>query len=99
MNKLKPIHNRVLVRRAKAESVTRGGIVVPDNAKQVSFRGEVLALSDGKRTKSGEFTPHDFKVGDVIVFEKFADTDLSAIEPDLCMVEGDDILGVEERSS
>lgn len=98
-DKLKPINNRVLVRRAKAESVTAGGIIVPDNAKEKTMRGEVLALSDGKRLKGGTYRPHDFKVGDVIYFEKFADTDMPEMGDDMCLVEGDDVIGVEERGS
>lgn len=102
---LKPINNRVLVRRLEVVRVTKGGIIIPDSVDpermpdNKALKGKVLALSEGKRRKNGSFTPHDFRVGDVILFERWSDTDLKEIEPDLAMVEGDDILGVEERAS
>lgn len=98
---IKPINNRVLVRRVQPPKVSAGGIVIPDTAdkggmpENKAMRGRVLALSPGKRMKDGSLRPHDFAVGDVIVFERWSDTDLKEIEPDLAMVEGDDVLGVE----
>jgi len=93
--KIKPLGNRVLVRRAEA-NVSKGGIILPDTAQEKPRQGEILAVGPGKMGDDGAVTPLDVKVGDRVLFSSFAGTEVQSEEPEteyLIMSE-DDILAV-----
>ena len=76
MNGFRPLHDRVLVRRVEAEERTRGGIIIPDTAKEKPIEGEVLAVGPGARDETGKIVPLDVKVGDRVLFGKWAGTEV-----------------------
>jgi chaperonin GroES len=76
MNGFRPLHDRVLVRRVEAEEKTRGGIIIPDTAKEKPIEGEVLAVGPGARDETGKIVPLDVKVGDRVLFGKWAGTEV-----------------------
>jgi chaperonin GroES len=76
MKGFRPLHDRVLVRRVEAEEKTRGGIIIPDTAKEKPVEGEVLAVGPGARDETGRITPLDVKPGDRVLFGKWAGTEV-----------------------
>src|ERR1700731_225826 len=96
MNGFRPLHDRVLVRRVEAEERTRGGIIIPDTAKEKPIEGEVLAVGPGARDETGKNVPLDVKVGDRVLFGKWSGTEvLIDGEARLIMKEAD-VFGVIE---
>jgi len=93
--KFRPLHDRVLIKRVE-EEVTSGGIVIPDNAKEKPSRGEILAIGTGKVLNNGEVRPLDVKVGDKVLFGKYAGTDVKVDNEDLVVMREEDIMGVIE---
>lgn len=89
-----PLHDRVLLRRIEAEEKTPGGIIIPDTAKEKPAEGEVLAVGAGGRDESGRIVPLDVKVGDRVLFGKWAGTDVIIDGEDRLIVKEADILGV-----
>jgi chaperonin GroES len=96
MNGFRPLHDRVLVRRVEVEEKTRGGILIPDTAKEKPIEGEVLAVGPGARDKTGRIIPLDVKVGDRVLFGKWAGTDVIIDGEERLILKESDILGVIE---
>ena len=92
--KLRPLHDRVLVRRLEAEEKTPAGIIIPDTAKEKPMEGEVIAVGPGTRTEDGKITPIDVKVGDVILFGKWSGTEVKLDGEELIIMKETDIMGV-----
>ena len=96
MNGFRPLHDRVLVRRVEAEERTRGGIIIPDTAKEKPIEGEVLAVGPGARDETGKIVPLDVKVGDRVLFGKWAGTEVVIDGEERIIMKESDILGVVE---
>ena len=96
--KFRPLHDRVLVRRVDADERTRGGIIIPDTAKEKPMEGEILAVGPGARDEKGQIHPPDVRPGDRILFGKWSGTEVNLEGDDLLIVKESDILGVLDRS-
>lgn len=92
--KFKPLHDRVLVRRIEQDTKTKGGIIIPDTAKEKPIEGEVLAVGAGSRSESGELRTLDVKVGDRVVFGKWSGTEVKVEGEELLILKESDIFGV-----
>ncbi|HVI32152.1 co-chaperone GroES [Phenylobacterium sp.] len=92
----RPLGDRVLVRRVEEEEKTRGGIIIPDTAKEKPQEGEVIAVGPGARDESGKVQPLDVKAGDRILFGKWSGTEVKLEGKDLLIMKESDILGVLE---
>ena len=93
---IRPLHDRVIVRRMEEERTSPGGIVLPDAAKEKPVQGEVLAVGNGKLLESGDLRPLDVKVGDKILFGKYSGTEVRVDGEDLLVMREEDIMGVLE---
>ena len=94
--KIRPLHDRVVVRRMEEERTSAGGIVIPDSATEKPIQGEVIAAGNGKILDSGEIRPLDVKVGDRVLFGKYSGTEVKIEGEDLLVMREDDIMGVIE---
>jgi chaperonin GroES len=94
--KLRPLQDRIIVKRLEEETVTAGGILIPDTAKEKPQRGEIVAVGKGKVTEEGKVLPIDVKVGDKVLFGKYAGTEIKMEGQDYLIMREDDILGVIE---
>jgi len=94
--KIRPLHDRVIVRRMEEERMTAGGIVIPDSAKEKPIQGEVVAVGKGKILENGEVRPLDVKVGDRVLFSKYGGTEVKVDGEELLVMREDDITGVVE---
>jgi len=92
--KFRPLHDRVLVRRIDAEEKTKGGIIIPDTAKEKPQEGEVIAVGPGGRDETGKLVPLDIKAGDRVLFGKWSGTEVKIDGEDLIIMKESDILGV-----
>jgi chaperonin GroES len=92
----RPLGDRVLVKRVEEEEKTKGGIIIPDTAKEKPQEGEVIAAGPGARDESGKIQPLDVKVGDRILFGKWSGTEVKLDGQDLLIMKESDILGVLE---
>ncbi len=92
--KLKPLGDRVVVKRLEAEETTKGGIVLPDTAKEKPKRGKVVAVGPGKTLESGEVAKPTVKKGDEVIFSSFAGTDITVDGEEVLIMGADDILAV-----
>jgi len=92
--KLKPLGDKVVVKRLEAEEKTRGGIVLPDTAKEKPKRGKVLAVGPGKTLESGEVAKPTVKKGDQVIFSSFAGTEITVDGVEMLIMSTDDILAV-----
>jgi len=90
----RPLHDRVLVRRIEAEEKTKGGIIIPDTAKEKPIEGEVLAVGNGTRDEQGKTHPLDVKAGDRVLFGKWSGTEVKIDGEDLIVMKESDIMGV-----
>jgi chaperonin GroES len=99
MARFRPLHDRVLLKRVDAEEKTPGGIIIPDTAKEKPVEGEVLAVGPGAADESGKLRPLDVKVGDRVLFGKWAGTEVLIGGEDRLILKESDILGVIESSS
>ena len=93
----RPLHDRVLVRRVKEEEKTKGGIIIPDTAKEKPQEGEVVAVGPGARDEDGKITPLDVKAGDRILFGKWSGTEVKIDGEELLIMKESDILGVVDK--
>jgi chaperonin GroES len=91
---VRPLHDRVLVRRTPEETKTAGGIIIPDTAKEKPQRGEIVATGKGRVTEDGKVTPLDVKIGDKILFGKYSGTELKLNGEEYLMMKEEDILGI-----
>ena len=92
--KFRPLHDRVVVRRLESEEKTKGGIIIPDTAKEKPQEGEIIAVGSGARDESGKLVPLDVKAGDRILFGKWSGTEVKLDGEDLLIMKESDILGV-----
>jgi chaperonin GroES len=90
----RPLHDRVLVRRVKEEEKTKGGIIIPDTAKEKPQEGKVIAVGSGTRGEDGKITPLDVKAGDRILFGKWSGTEVTIDGEELIIMKESDILGI-----
>ena len=93
---LRPLQDRILVERFEENEKTKGGIIIPDTAKEKPAEGKVVALGNGKLTDDGKVLPIDLKVGDKILFSKYGGTDIQIDGIDYLIMRQDDVLGVIE---
>ncbi len=93
---IRPLHDRVVVRRKAEETTSPGGIVLPDAAAEKPVQGEVIAIGKGKTSNSGEVTPLDVKVGDTVLFGKYSGTEVKISGEDVLVMREEDIMGVIE---
>jgi chaperonin GroES len=96
MPKLRPLGDKILIKRLEAESKTKSGIVLPDSAKEKPKRGKILALGDGKRLDNGERAPFSVKKGDEVIFTSYAGTEIKLDGEELMIMSEEDILAVVE---
>jgi chaperonin GroES len=95
--KLKPLRDRVIIRRIEEEEVVEGGIVIPDTAREKPIKGEVIAVGPGRRDDSGKIIPMSVKEGDLVVFRKYAGNEIVIDDEELLIVDEDDILAILEK--
>ena len=91
---IRPLHDRIVLRRIAADSVTKGGIVIPENAKEKPVQGEVVAVGSGKALDDGSLRPIDVKVGDRVLFGKYAGSEVTVDGEERVIVREEDILAV-----
>ena len=92
---IKPLHDRVLVRRVESEEKTAGGLIIPDSAKEKPSEGEVVSCGDGARKDSGELIEMAVKAGDRVLFGKWSGTEITIDGEELLIMKESDILGVQ----
>jgi len=94
--KIRPLHDRILVKRLEEEEKTKGGIIIPDTAKEKPQEGKVVAVGAGKIGDDGKVTPLDVKKGDKILFSKYAGTEVNIEGDEHLIIREDDVLGIIE---
>jgi chaperonin GroES len=92
--KIRPLHDRVIVKRLEEERKTASGIVIPDTAAEKPDQGEVIAVGNGKVLEDGKVRPLDIKEGDSILFSKYAGTDIKIEGEDYLILREEDVLGI-----
>jgi len=92
--KIRPLHDRVVIKRMEEERTTAGGIVIPDSATEKPIRGEVVSVGNGKVNEAGDVRPLDVKAGDQVLFGKYSGTEIKIDGEDLLVMREDDIMGV-----
>ena len=92
--KLRPLHDRILVKRVEEEEVRRGGIIIPDTAKEKPQEGKVLAVGKGKVNEDGKVLPLDVKAGDRILFGKYSGSEVKIDDEDYLILKEEDVLGI-----
>jgi chaperonin GroES len=92
--KFKPLHDRVLVRRIEQEAKTKGGIIIPDTAKEKPQEGEIVAAGPGARNDDGKLAPLDVKAGDRVLFGKWSGTEVKIDGEELLIMKESDLLGI-----
>jgi len=95
--KVRPLHDRVIVRRLDEEEKSAGGIIIPDTAKEKPIQGKVVAVGKGKILDNGDVRPLDVKAGDTVIFSTYAGTEIKLDGDKFLMMREDDILGVVEH--
>jgi chaperonin GroES len=95
--KIRPLHDRVVVRRLEEERTTQGGIVIPDSATEKPMRGEVTAIGGGKILDNGDLRALAVKIGDIVLFGKYSGTEVKIDGQELVVMREDDIMGVIEK--
>jgi chaperonin GroES len=93
-SKLRPLHDRVVVRRIEAQAKTKGGIIIPDTAKEKPSEGEIIRIGPGGRDETGKLIPIDLKVGDRVLFGKWSGTEIRLDGEELLIMKESDIMGV-----
>ena len=96
---IRPLHDRVLVRRIEEDAKTAGGIIIPDTAKEKPQQGEVLAVGPGARDEAGKLIALDVKPGDIVIFGKWSGTEVKVEGEELLVMKESDIIGVIEKTS
>jgi chaperonin GroES len=96
--KLTPLHDRILIRRVEEQESVRGGIIIPDTAKEKPQEGEVIAVGKGKINEEGKVRPLDVKEGDRILFGKYSGTEIKLDGEELVIMREDEVLGILEGS-
>jgi len=96
--KLRPLHDRILIKRVEEKETVKGGIIIPDSAKEKPQEGEVVAVGNGKKTEDGKVIPLDVKVGDRVLFGKYSGNDIKIDENEYLILREEEILGVLEAA-
>ena len=92
--KVRPLHDRVLIKRIEEQETVRGGIIIPDTAKEKPQEGEVMAVGTGKRLENGQVTPMEVKAGDRVLFGKYSGTEIKLDGEEMLILREDEILGI-----
>ena len=95
--KIRPLGNRVLVRRLEQEETLKGGIILPDSAKKKQEQAEVIAVGPGKKDKNGQIIPMPVAVGDVVLMDKYSSQEVTIDDEEFCIVRADDIIAVVQK--
>jgi chaperonin GroES len=95
--KIRPLHDRVIIKRLEEERTSAGGIIIPDNATEKPIKGKVIAVGKGKILENGEVRPLDVKVGDNILFGKYSGTEVKVDGEDLLVMREEDVMAVIEK--
>jgi chaperonin GroES len=93
---IRPLHDRIIVKRMEEERTSPGGIVIPDAAAEKPIKGEVIAVGNGRVMENGEIRPLDVKAGDKVIFGKYSGTEVKVDGEELLVMKEDDIMGVIE---
>ena len=94
VSNFRPLHDRVVVRRVESEEKTKGGIIIPDTAKEKPQEGEIVAVGSGARDETGKLIPLDVKAGDRVLFGKWSGTEVKLNGEDLLIMKESDIMGI-----
>ena len=94
--KIRPLHDRVIIRRMEEERTSPGGIVIPDSATEKPIKGEVIAVGNGKLLENGELRALDLKAGDTVLFGKYSGTEVKVEGEELLVMKEDDVMAVIE---
>lgn len=92
--KIRPLHDRVVVKRVEEDTTSAGGIVIPDSATEKPAKGEIVAVGNGKVLESGEVRALDLKVGDNVLFGKYSGTEVKVEDEELLVMREDDIMAI-----
>ncbi len=95
--KIRPLHDRIVIKRIEEERTSAGGIVIPDSAAEKPMRGEVIAVGPGKTLDNGSISPLGVKKGDIVLFGKYSGTEVKVDGQDLVVMREDDIMGIIEN--
>ncbi len=95
--KIRPLHDRLIVKRVSEENKTKGGIIIPDSAKEKPLEGKVVAAGNGKLMDDGKLRPLDVKAGDTILFSKYSGTEIKIEGEEHLILREEDVLGVIEK--
>ena len=95
--KLRPLHDRVLIKRVESETTTKGGIIIPDNAKEKPLEGEVVAVGSGRVLEDGTVRPLQVKEGNRVLFSKYSETEVKIDGNTFLLLREDDLLGIIEK--
>jgi chaperonin GroES len=95
----RPLHDRVVIRRAESDAKSKGGIIIPDTAKEKPQEGDVIAVGPGVRDESGKLMPLDVKAGDTILFGKWSGTEVRIGSEDLLIMKETDIMGIVQKTA
>jgi chaperonin GroES len=91
---VRPLHDRLLIKRVEEKETIKGGIIIPDTAKEKPQEGEVIAVGNGKKTEEGKIVPLDVKAGDRILFGKYSGTEIKIDDQEYLILREDEVLGV-----
>jgi chaperonin GroES len=97
--KVRPLHDRILIKRIEEKESIKGGIIIPDSAKEKPQEGEVIAVGKGKKTEDGKLIPLDVQAGDRILFGKYSGTEIKLDDQEFLIVREDEVLGVLEGAA
>ncbi|MCT7374569.1 co-chaperone GroES [Chelativorans salis] len=95
--KFRPLHDRVVIRRGESNDKSKGGIIIPDNAKEKPQEGDVVSVGPGLRDESGKLVPLDLKAGDAVLFGKWSGTEIKIDDEDLLIMKETDVMGIVEK--
>jgi len=95
---VRPLHDRILIKRIDEKETVKGGIIIPDSAKEKPQEAEVIAVGKGKKTEDGKVIPIDVKVGDRILFAKYSGTEIKVDDHEYLIIREDEVLGVLESA-
>ncbi|MGD0677309.1 MAG: co-chaperone GroES [Polyangiaceae bacterium] len=97
MSTIRPLHDRILIKRLKEEETTKGGIIIPDTAKEKPVEGEVIAVGNGKVLEDGKLRPLALRPGDRVLFAKYAGTEVKIDGEERLILREEDVLGIVEK--
>jgi len=95
--KIRPLHDRIIVKRVEEEEKTKGGIIIPDTAKEKPIEGKIIAVGKGRVTEDGKLVPMEVKAGDRVLFSKYAGTEVKIDGVEHLIMREEDILGIVEK--